>query len=283
MSGNFVSIMQHHQTTSTGADMLGEDTIRSLKRSKSDVDDLVPMGERTPPRGSASSTPRTRSYRALSLTKIADGLKRKGRSLSRSNSAIDKDTISSPTTDPRSPLCPPTPTEPFAASPSPLASASSSPGLRKRLSAARPAVKHAYSVSDPTNNHSPPTRPRIAVHVPPPLPTASSFSSADTVVGSPLERIAETPFDCDHDSEQPNLGRVDRQLANMDTVRNSLLPPAMVTGTKARAIQQAKEMEALVAERAKRSGDEPPQYDFHELIGKGAYGRVFKGYVHLGI
>ncbi|OSS55062.1 hypothetical protein B5807_00858 [Epicoccum nigrum] len=63
----------------------------------------------------------------------------------------------------------------------------------------------------------------------------------------------------------------------METVRNSLLPPAMVTGTKARAIQQAKEMEALVAERAKRSGDEPPQYDFHELIGKGAYGRVFKG------
>lgn len=65
----------------------------------------------------------------------------------------------------------------------------------------------------------------------------------------------------------------------METVRNSLLPPAMVTGTKARAIQQAKEMEALVAERAKRSGDEPPQYDFHELIGKGAYGRVFKGCV----
>ncbi|KAJ4382656.1 hypothetical protein N0V86_001878 [Didymella sp. IMI 355093] len=63
----------------------------------------------------------------------------------------------------------------------------------------------------------------------------------------------------------------------MEPVRNSLLPPAMVTGTKARAIQQAKEMEALVAERAKRSGDEPPQYDFHELIGKGAYGRVFKG------
>lgn len=70
----------------------------------------------------------------------------------------------------------------------------------------------------------------------------------------------------------------------METIRNSLLPPAMMTGTKARAIQQAKEMEVLVAERAKRSGDEPPQYDFHELIGKGAYGRVFKGYAseHIG-
>lgn len=110
--------------------------------------------------------------------------------------------------------------------------------------------------------------------------SASSFGSSDTVVGSPLERIAETPFDCDHESDQPDLDRVNRRLAVMETVRNSLLPPAMVTGTKARAIQQAKEMEALVAERAKRSGDEPPQYDFHELIGKGAYGRVFKGYVH---
>jgi hypothetical protein len=102
------------------------------------------------------------------------------------------------------------------------------------------------------------------------------------VVGSPLERIAETPFDCDHESEQLNLDRVSRQLANMETVRASLLPPAMMTGTKARAIQQAKEMEVLVAERAKRSGDEPPQYDFQELIGKGAYGRVFKGYVDAG-
>jgi hypothetical protein len=49
-------------------------------------------------------------------------------------------------------------------------------------------------------------------------------------------------------------------------------------GTKARAIQQAKEMELLVSERAKRAGEEAPPYDFLELIGKGAYGRVFKGY-----
>ncbi|KAF2791885.1 cell division control protein 15 [Melanomma pulvis-pyrius CBS 109.77] len=54
-----------------------------------------------------------------------------------------------------------------------------------------------------------------------------------------------------------------------------LQPPNV--GTKIRAIEQAKEMEILVAERAKRSGDEPPPYDFFELIGKGAYGRVFKG------
>lgn len=57
----------------------------------------------------------------------------------------------------------------------------------------------------------------------------------------------------------------------------SRLQPPVMGGTKGRAIQQAKEMEALVAERAKRSGEEPPPYDFDELIGKGAYGRVFKG------
>ncbi|KAF1835459.1 cell division control protein 15 [Decorospora gaudefroyi] len=48
-------------------------------------------------------------------------------------------------------------------------------------------------------------------------------------------------------------------------------------GTKGRAMQQAKDMELLVAERAKRMGEEPPPYDFYELIGKGAYGRVYKG------
>ncbi|KAF2013353.1 kinase-like protein [Aaosphaeria arxii CBS 175.79] len=36
-------------------------------------------------------------------------------------------------------------------------------------------------------------------------------------------------------------------------------------------------MQAIVLDRARRNGDEPPPYDFHELIGKGAYGRVFKG------
>jgi protein-serine/threonine kinase len=43
-------------------------------------------------------------------------------------------------------------------------------------------------------------------------------------------------------------------------------------------MQEAKQMEELVAERAKRNGDkELPPYEFFELIGKGAYGRVYKG------
>jgi protein-serine/threonine kinase len=55
-----------------------------------------------------------------------------------------------------------------------------------------------------------------------------------------------------------------------------LQPPT--GGTKYRAMQEAKQMEELVAERAKRNGDkELPPYEFFELIGKGAYGRVYKG------
>src|SRR5690242_6401540 len=236
--------------------MLGEDAIRSLKRSKSDVEHLVPMGEITPPRDRSSSTSRTRGTRAFSLTnltitKLTDSMRRKGRSsLSRSNSAIDKETISSPITDPRSPLCRPTPTEHFAATPSPLVPSKSSPIKRQLLTAVQLDTKHAHSVSDPTNTHSPPSRSLVTAYGSPGLPTGQSFGSADTVVGNPLECIDETPFDCDYDSQQLLLNRVSRRLASMETIRNSLLPPAMVTGTKARAIQQAKEMEALVAERA---------------------------------
>jgi protein-serine/threonine kinase len=90
-----------------------------------------------------------------------------------------------------------------------------------------------------------------------------------------LERIAESPHE-DHAIEPLRLDKVSKYLKEMESAR--LQPPAM-GGTKGRAMQQAKEMELLVAERAKRSGEEPPPYDFFELIGKGAYGRVYKGWV----
>lgn len=92
---------------------------------------------------------------------------------------------------------------------------------------------------------------------------------------SRLSRISEASFE----TELLKAQRVTQELAAiMETGRTSLQPPAN-TGTKLRAIQQAKETEKLVAERAKRTGDEPPPYEFFELIGKGAYGRVFKGCV----
>ena len=41
-------------------------------------------------------------------------------------------------------------------------------------------------------------------------------------------------------------------------------------------IQDAKDMYQIVARNAERAGSEPPPYKFLELIGKGAFGRVYK-------
>jgi protein-serine/threonine kinase len=47
-------------------------------------------------------------------------------------------------------------------------------------------------------------------------------------------------------------------------------------GTRLRQIQDAKRIQQLVAERSKKKGIDPPDYEFYELIGKGTYGRVYK-------
>jgi hypothetical protein len=85
--------------------------------------------------------------------------------------------------------------------------------------------------------------------------------------------IAESPHE-DHRIEPLHLDKAHNYLGDMEPTH--LRPPVM-GGPKGRAIQQAKDMEVLATERAKRSGEEPPPYDFYELIGKGAYGRVYKG------
>ncbi|OCK77137.1 kinase-like protein [Lepidopterella palustris CBS 459.81] len=62
----------------------------------------------------------------------------------------------------------------------------------------------------------------------------------------------------------------------MDSMDNTHLLAPPTVGMKFKQMQQAKEMQEIVEERARRSGEELPPYDFLELIGKGAYGRVFK-------
>ena len=47
---------------------------------------------------------------------------------------------------------------------------------------------------------------------------------------------------------------------------------------KAEVIQIAKDQEKVIHEKLRRNGDEIPKYEFLEIIGKGAYGRVFKWY-----
>lgn len=63
----------------------------------------------------------------------------------------------------------------------------------------------------------------------------------------------------------------------MDT---SLLGPSAAIGIsaqKAAAIKAAKDQESALKEKARRGKVELPPFEFDELIGKGAYGLVYKG------
>ncbi|KAL4974778.1 hypothetical protein BDW66DRAFT_167535 [Aspergillus desertorum] len=53
---------------------------------------------------------------------------------------------------------------------------------------------------------------------------------------------------------------------------------AAITKHKAEAIRLAREQGAAVREMCRRAKTEIPPYEFEELIGKGAYGRVYKGH-----
>ncbi|KAL2852013.1 hypothetical protein BJY01DRAFT_104713 [Aspergillus pseudoustus] len=53
---------------------------------------------------------------------------------------------------------------------------------------------------------------------------------------------------------------------------------AAITKHKAEAIKLAREQGAAVREMCRRAKSETPPYEFEELIGKGAYGRVYKGH-----
>lgn len=56
---------------------------------------------------------------------------------------------------------------------------------------------------------------------------------------------------------------------------------ASLTKQKAEAIRLAREQDAAVRAMCRRAKTEVPPYEFEELIGKGAYGRVYKGLVKL--
>ncbi len=55
------------------------------------------------------------------------------------------------------------------------------------------------------------------------------------------------------------------------------LNPPMTVPTRPKQVHEAKKMEKAVLERAERTNVRPPPYEFLELIGKGTFGRVFKG------
>ena len=52
---------------------------------------------------------------------------------------------------------------------------------------------------------------------------------------------------------------------------------AEISQVRAKAVEDARRMQASIIDAAKRVGKDPPKYFLMELIGKGSYGRVYKG------
>ncbi|CAG7917058.1 unnamed protein product [Penicillium olsonii] len=85
-------------------------------------------------------------------------------------------------------------------------------------------------------------------------------------------------------TSQPNPSETEVEqtsytLAKMDTRDSLFLDPAVaaITKHKAEAIKLARDQGVAVQEMCRRADTEVPPYEFEELIGKGAYGRVYKG------
>jgi hypothetical protein len=67
----------------------------------------------------------------------------------------------------------------------------------------------------------------------------------------------------------------DRILNNNAAMDLNRLNPRLA-GTRLRQAEDAKKMQNVVEERLTKKGLSVPPYEFLELIGKGAYGRVYK-------
>lgn len=69
-------------------------------------------------------------------------------------------------------------------------------------------------------------------------------------------------------------------MPNMEHSRflDPLTAVMALTKQKSEAMRLAREQSVAVAEMCRRAKSEIPPYSFEELIGKGSYGRVYKGY-----
>lgn len=108
----------------------------------------------------------------------------------------------------------------------------------------------------------------------------------ENLLSSPLsdEEFAEYNFPRRSIPEPPKSGRRTPELTSGEssTPKNKMdtLHPdsaAAMTAHRREAIRLAKTQEAVVAEKCKRNNQDVPGYSFDELIGKGSFGRVYKG------
>lgn len=96
-------------------------------------------------------------------------------------------------------------------------------------------------------------------------PTGSIGKHEAKRVQPSLPSLHSTALRCNTSSLEPHT-----QI--MDAIR---LNPR-IAGTRERQIQDAKNMQKIVDDRLTKKALTPPAYEFLELIGKGAYGRVYK-------
>ncbi|CAL3963961.1 unnamed protein product [Diplocarpon coronariae] len=104
------------------------------------------------------------------------------------------------------------------------------------------------------------------------LPRSSSTASIITVIAfSPIESSQESVLP---ESVPAAAGSLSYDMSNVNrlTVR-----PQEASQVKAKAVEDARQMQAKVNEECKKSGKNPPPYGLEELIGKGSFGRVYKG------
>ncbi|EKD19212.1 uncharacterized protein L3040_009348 [Drepanopeziza brunnea f. sp. 'multigermtubi'] len=169
---------------------------------------------------------------------------------------------------------------------------SSSVGLLGRLRMrARHAREHLVNARlFPSRAPFPPQSPATAARTPsspyrppppPPPPPASSITSTHVTAAAAVDpRTREETLN--EKAAPVGAGQVERKRtvtfaeARMDNSRLSVRPQE-TSHVKTKAVEDARQMQAKVNEECKKTGKDPPPYGLEELIGKGSFGRVYKG------